>query len=128
MFIGNITIDFDYFKLFKFYWKHFDINLSFFLYSLGENKFVYSNKLLPLNMKSINLTKKVFTHYWIVCLYSINIRYNVLFLMNFLISFEFSEKTLKLSSDKLSWVDSYSSRFITYATSFILDYFKLFLE
>ena len=32
--------------------------MSLFLYSLGENKFVYSNKLLPLNMKSINPMKK----------------------------------------------------------------------
>ena len=28
--------------------------LPFFAYPLGENKFVYSNKLLPFNMKSIN--------------------------------------------------------------------------
>ena len=28
--------------------------LSFFLYLLGENKFEYSNKLLPFNIKSLN--------------------------------------------------------------------------
>ena len=32
--------------------------MSIFLYSLGVNKFVYSNKLLPLNMKSINPIQK----------------------------------------------------------------------
>ena len=31
-----------------------NIILSFFSYSLAENKFLYSNKLLPFNMKSIN--------------------------------------------------------------------------
>ena len=31
-----------------------NMSLAFFSYSLGENKFVYSNKLLPFNMKSIN--------------------------------------------------------------------------
>ena len=41
-----------------FYWKYFIIILSFFLYSLGENKFVYSNKPLPLNMKRINPIQK----------------------------------------------------------------------
>ena len=32
--------------------------MSFFLYSLRENKFVYSNKPLPLSMKSINAIEK----------------------------------------------------------------------
>ena len=34
------------------------IILSFSLYSLGENKFVYSKKLLPFNMKSTNSIQK----------------------------------------------------------------------
>ena len=43
-----------YFNLYWFYWKYFNIILSFFLYSLGENNFLCSNKLLPFNIKSIN--------------------------------------------------------------------------
>ena len=54
-FITNITI---HFSLFRFYRKYFNIILSFFLYSLGENEFLYSNKLLPFNMKSITLMQK----------------------------------------------------------------------
>ena len=57
----NISIDssfekitFHLFNLFRFYWKYFNIILSFYLYSLGENKTVYSNKLLTFNKKSIN--------------------------------------------------------------------------
>ena len=46
------------FKLFRFYRKYFNIILSFFLCSLGENKFAYSNKLLSFNMKSINPIQK----------------------------------------------------------------------
>ena len=38
--------------------KYFKTILSFFLYSLGKNKFVYYNKLLPFNMKSINQIQK----------------------------------------------------------------------
>ena len=41
-----------YFHLFN-YGKYFNIILS-----LGENKFVYSNKLLPFNMKPINPIQK----------------------------------------------------------------------
>ena len=43
-----------HYNLFKFYGKYFNIILAFFLYSFGENKFVYSNKRLPFNMKPIN--------------------------------------------------------------------------
>ena len=32
--------------------------MSFFLYSLGEDKFVYSNKRLPFKMKSISPIQK----------------------------------------------------------------------
>ena len=52
IFTANITIHF------IFYWKYFNIILSFFLYSLGENKLVYSNKLLPFSMESINPIQK----------------------------------------------------------------------
>ena len=50
----NNTRDFFHFNLFRNYLKHFSIILSFFSYSLGENKLVYSNKLLPFNIKSVN--------------------------------------------------------------------------
>ena len=53
---ANITID--HFNLFRCYLKYFNIILSFILYSLEENKFVYSNKLLRFNIKSINLIQK----------------------------------------------------------------------
>ena len=33
-------------------WKYFSIILLFFLYSLGENKFLKTNKLLPFSIKS----------------------------------------------------------------------------
>ena len=58
IFITNTTIDFLQFNSVRFYWKYFNIILSFFLYSLGENKFAFSNKLLPFNMKSINPIQK----------------------------------------------------------------------
>ena len=48
-------------NLFRFHRKCFNMILPLFLYSLGQNKFVYSNKLLPLNMKSINQIQK-YTH------------------------------------------------------------------
>ena len=51
IFIANITI---HFNIFRFYCKCFKIVLLFSSYSLVENKFVYSNKLLPFNLKSIN--------------------------------------------------------------------------
>ena len=38
--------------------KCFNIILSFFLYSLGENKFVYSNKILSFHTNSINPMQK----------------------------------------------------------------------
>ena len=41
----------------------FNIILPLLLYSLGENKFVYSHKPLPFNMKSINGNTKVSTLY-----------------------------------------------------------------
>ena len=57
----NISIDssfdkitFHLLNLFRFYWKYFNIILSFYLHLLGENKTVHSNKLLPFNKKSIN--------------------------------------------------------------------------
>ena len=56
--IANIATDFHHFNLFRFYLKYFNIILLFFLYSLGKNKFVYSNNLLPFNMKSINPVQK----------------------------------------------------------------------
>ena len=34
-----------------------------FLYSLGENKFLYSNKRLPFKMKSIDPVPKTSKHY-----------------------------------------------------------------
>ena len=51
IFIANIAI---LLNLFRFYWKYLNIVLSLFFCLLGENKSVYSNKLLPFKMKSIN--------------------------------------------------------------------------
>ena len=58
IFIANIITHFHHFHLLRFYGNYFNIVLSFFLYSLGENKFVYSNNLFPFNMKSINSIQK----------------------------------------------------------------------
>ena len=58
MFIANITIDFHYFNLFRFYWKYFNIIFTFFLYSFGETKFLYANKLLPFKIKSVKPIQK----------------------------------------------------------------------
>ena len=58
IFIANVTIDFHHLNLFRFYWKYLNIILSLVLYSLRKNEFLYSNKLLPFNMKSINPIKK----------------------------------------------------------------------
>ena len=73
-----------YFNLFRPYWRNFNITLSLFWHSLRENKFVYSNKLLPFNKKSINPIQKNQAHYWIIYLYFINI------LCSIFISNEFS--------------------------------------
>ena len=58
IFTANIATDFHYFNLFRFYCKYFNIILSLFLHSLGENKFVYSNELFPFNIKPINPRQK----------------------------------------------------------------------
>ena len=112
----------------------FNITFSFLLYSLGENRFAYSNELLRFNRKSINPIQK-YPHIIESCLYSI---FAVIFLfpMKFLISFEICS-TPKLSKyitflaftyKPIQWVpiDSYPSGFITYAPSLILE--KIFLE
>ena len=52
------------------YWKYFSSILSFCSYSIGENEFEQSSKPLRKINKS---NTKVFTHYRIVYLYSINI-------------------------------------------------------
>ena len=44
LFIAKIAIDSRYFNLFRFYGKYFNIILSFFSYSLGEKKYLYSDK------------------------------------------------------------------------------------
>ena len=127
IFIANVII---HFNLFRFYWKYFNIIFSFFLYFLGENKFVYSNKLLPFNMKSIYLIQK-YPH-------SIELYGCILFLfsMSFIISFGISLtpkwsryvmfSVIKYNAIQWAPLDSYWSRFITHAPSFILG--KLFLE
>ena len=54
-FIANNAIDFLSFEtFFRIYWKYFNIVLSFFLYFFGENKLLYTNKLLTFNKQSIN--------------------------------------------------------------------------
>ena len=58
IFIANIKIGFHYFYLFRYYWKYFIIILSFFSYSLGEDKCAYFSKRLPFNMDTINLLQK----------------------------------------------------------------------
>ena len=61
--------------------------MSFFWYSLGENKFVYSNKRLPVNIKSINPIQK-YPHVieWYAFILQIFVMI-FLFPMNFVISF-----------------------------------------
>ena len=54
----NNPIDFFHFNLFKSYWKCFSIILSFSSYLLGENKLIYSNKVLLFNIKWINPIQK----------------------------------------------------------------------
>ena len=49
---------FFHFYLFKIYWQYFNTILSFISYSLGENKLLHSNKLLPFKMKLINPRQK----------------------------------------------------------------------
>ena len=66
--ITNIEVHFDLFRfhldlillILQIYYSTFRFNiiLPFFSFSLGENKFVYSNKLLPFNMKQINPIQK----------------------------------------------------------------------
>ena len=79
-FTTNNVIDFFHLNLFS-YWKYFGIILSFFSYLLRENKSVESNNLLPFNIKSINPIRKYWiyenTHLRIVCLYFINICYDI---------------------------------------------------
>ena len=58
IFIANNAIDFYHFSLFRFYWKYFNIVLSFLSYSVGENKLEYSKEILPFNMKLINPIQK----------------------------------------------------------------------
>ena len=58
IFTTNNTIDFFQLNLFRIYWRYASIILSFFSYSLGENKLVYSNILLPFNIKSIHPIQK----------------------------------------------------------------------
>ena len=61
-------------SLSRIYWKHFNVVLSFSSYLLGENKLVYSNKLLPFNIKSIN---PIQNYRYIIELYS---SINIIFL------------------------------------------------
>ena len=101
MFFENVW----YFRIFKFcilatnnaiqffhrtlfiYWTFFSIILSFFSYLLGENKFIESNKLLALNIKSINPIQK-YLHITESYAYVLKMFVIIfLFPMNFLISF-----------------------------------------
>ena len=106
------------FFILKIYGKYCII-LSFTLYLFGENKLVYSNKLLSFND----------------CILKIFVAISLL-PINFGISFGICS-TLKLPQYIKLWpftckatqwvpIDLYSSRLITYAPSFILG--KLFLE
>ena len=124
-------IQFSYLNLFRINWEYVSIILSFFSYSLEEN-----NKLLPFNTRLKNPVQK-YRH--IIELYACILKiFSVKFwlFMNCLI-FPRIYLTPKLSKyvtlpsftyKVVQWVpiDLYSSRFIMYAPSFILD--KLFLE
>ena len=75
----------------------FNITFSFLLYSLGENRFAYSNELLRFNRKSINPIQK-YPHIIESCLYSINICCNI-FISNEVSNFfwnMFNSKTIKV--------------------------------
>ena len=103
---------------------------------LGKTELVYSNKLLPFNIKSINPIQK---HPHIIESYTCTLKmFAVIFLLPiiFIISFGICS-TPKLpkyitvspfTCTAIYWVpiDLYLSRFITYAPFFILG--KLFLE
>ena len=98
--IANVTIDLCHRKC-------FNIILPFLLYSLGENK-LYTLIIFYLSHKINEFNTKVFTHYWIICLYSINILYNIFififyFFFYFLISFRIC------STPKLSKYDTFSA-------------------
>ena len=58
LYTTNNTTDLYHLNLFKIYYKYSNIILSLFQYLLRENKFVYSNQLLPFKMKSINPVQK----------------------------------------------------------------------
>ena len=113
IFIANITIHFHHLNLFRFFWKYFSIIFSFFLYSLGENKFVHSNKLIEL----LNCML-VFYKY---------LPWFFLFTMNFLISFGVYSTPKRsryflfsvFTYNVIQWfpIGSNSSRFIIYAPS-----------
>ena len=109
--------------------------MSFFIYSLAENKFIYFNKLLPFNMKSINPIQK-YPHIIESCACILQIFVIFLFLMNFLISFGICSNPklskcvtfLGFAYKGIPWlaIDLYPSTILMYVLSFILD--KLILE
>ena len=84
------------FNLLKFYCKYLSIVLSFISYFFGENKLVYSNKLLPFIIKPMNPIQKypyiIKSH---ACILKI-IFVTFLLPMNFLFSFAIYS-TLKLA-------------------------------
>ena len=60
------------------HWKYFSINLSFFSYSLEEKNWYNWANFKHLEKKINNSIAKASAHYWIICLYSINICYDIL--------------------------------------------------
>ena len=105
--------------------------LLLFLYSLGENKFVYFNKFLPFNRKSINPIQK-YPHIIESDAYIPQIFVIFLFPINFIISFGICS-TQKLSKTvtfleltykaiQLVPIDSHSSIFIIFLCPIL--YFK----
>ena len=112
--------------------KIIQIILSFFSKSLGEYK------LASFQHKTEKSSTKVYIHYWIVCLFSKNICYNI-FISHDFFNFcwnMFNSKAIKIGYTTtyitdikaIYWVliDSCSAIFIRYVPSLILD--KLFLE
>ena len=99
-----------------------------FLKSFGKKKICIFNQSFSFKHKINKSNTEVYTHYWIVCLYSKNVCFNVIVnkFFNFFRNMFYSKiikisKIIILTCKATQWVpiSEYSSRFIIYAPSFI---------
>ena len=111
--------------------KYFKIISSFFSKLFGEKRFVYSVKSLSFKHKINKSNTKISTNYWIVCLYSKKVSFNV-FIVNKHFNFfwnMFHTKRIEINDIVICtykathWVpiSNDSSRFIIYSPSFIFN-------